>query len=381
MKKCSACAEEIQDDALKCRFCGEILVDDQWRSYCQWYARLPERQRQRELANMTEEQKQSFGAAWRLLGPLLGDSKSSPAAPAIATPSVTAHARSDGSQDKKTTTPKMIAVGCLGFIILLTAASIINSLSTGARSSPQVANTAPPSAEERTAEAKMLYERGKAALDREDYQQAEDLLSKVRRIQPDYMDLEELLSHPEIKKIAQQRRKERELSRLPSVYAKSAINVRGGPGTRNPIIRKAAAGERLRYEAKEGEWYRLGTSDDQPEWVHESTVLTESEKRIRDSADLQLLTWSWSTEYGFATAEGQVRNVSGRSLENVLAVVEWSTPSGTFITSADCLVQYNPILPGQTSPFRCSTTANPAMETASVSFQTLFGGRLVTYKE
>jgi hypothetical protein len=83
-------------------------------------------------------------------------------------------------------------------------------------------------------------------------------------------------------------------------------------------------------------------------------------------------------EHGYYTVTGQVKNVSNAPLKNVAAVAMWFDKSGEFIKSDDALIDYNPILPGQTSPFKTMSTGNPAMSRFRVEFKTLFGGTLAT---
>lgn len=57
------------------------------------------------------------------------------------------------------------------------------------------------------------------------------------------------------------------------VYARTTCNIRSGPGTNYPVIRKAANGETLEYVSLEGNWYRLKVPQDKPqEWIHKSVV-------------------------------------------------------------------------------------------------------------
>ena len=56
--------------------------------------------------------------------------------------------------------------------------------------------------------------------------------------------------------------------------------------------------------------------------------------------------------------------------------MSWFTKNGSFITSQSTLIEYNPILGGQTSPWKVMAKHNPAMAEARVEFKQMFGGTL-----
>ena len=102
----------------------------------------------------------------------------------------------------------------------------------------------------------------------------------------------------------------------------------------------------------------------------------KTESPVSLDPQLELVRFNWRIEYGYAILEGQVRNISSRALHNVAAVASFYDTSGGFIASADALIDYNPILPGQTSPFKVMRTENPAMKKAGVEFKYLMGGTI-----
>lgn len=74
--------------------------------------------------------------------------------------------------------------------------------------------------------------------------------------------------------------------------------------------------------------------------------------------------------------EGQVRNITDKSLKSIQVVVQWFDKNGNFVTSDEALIEYNPILPGQTSPFEVLSSYNQKWQ----NFQFLlknFGDRLL----
>jgi len=95
---------------------------------------------------------------------------------------------------------------------------------------------------------------------------------------------------------------------------------------------------------------------------------------------LEVQSWRCEKEYSYIFVRGEVKNIASQPLKNILAVGEFRTKSGELVKSETALLEYNPILAGQTSPFRAGGTDNPQIANCRVSFKYLFGGT-VEYTE
>jgi Tfp pilus assembly protein PilN len=95
---------------------------------------------------------------------------------------------------------------------------------------------------------------------------------------------------------------------------------------------------------------------------------------IPATPQLELLSCVGRRESGFITVEGQVKNISAKNLDDVVAVVSFYDGGGGFITSDYALIAYQPIGSGQTSPFQVVTSDNPVIVGYDISFTDgLFG--------
>jgi len=93
---------------------------------------------------------------------------------------------------------------------------------------------------------------------------------------------------------------------------------------------------------------------------------------------LELITYNCYAQYDFFHIEGQVKNISDKPLDGVMVVGTAYTETQEFVKSEDALIDYNPILVGQTSPFEIIMTGNPAIARCNIDFKELFGGTIPT---
>lgn len=103
-----------------------------------------------------------------------------------------------------------------------------------------------------------------------------------------------------------------------------------------------------------------------------------TERSATSEPKLEVQSFRVYQQYGYAHIDGLVKNISAESMDAVVAVAEFYASDGTFVKSADALIEYNPILAGQSSPFEVLTTDNPAITEGKISFKEFWGGTIPT---
>jgi hypothetical protein len=130
LKNCPFCAEQIQDEAVKCRHCGEALDTPaaKWRIYRKKFEAMPPDERAREWARLTPSQQQLL-------------TKGGPATiPAATTPAAVA------TRTKSKLTPLWIGIGIGSGVAALFGLGLLGQLltiETERRGQPQAAQSTP----------------------------------------------------------------------------------------------------------------------------------------------------------------------------------------------------------------------------------------------
>lgn len=92
-----------------------------------------------------------------------------------------------------------------------------------------------------------------------------------------------------------------------------------------------------------------------------------------DIRPLELLSRKCGKENINVYIVGEVKNISPESMEKVMAVAMFRTKDGALVKSEEAIIHSNPILPGQTSPFKVGGTDDPAITDCYLSFKNQVG--------
>lgn len=98
--------------------------------------------------------------------------------------------------------------------------------------------------------------------------------------------------------------------------------------------------------------------------------------RAEAKPKLRVNSWRCYTEHGYWHVAGTVTNITSSNLDKVTAVATFETKEGQFVKTDDAMIDYQPIMPGQTSPFDVITTGNPSIWQCRLAFKHLFGAAI-----
>ncbi len=115
-------------------------------------------------------------------------------------------------------------------------------------------------------------------------------------------------------------------------------------------------------------------------WARAEKLQQSSPQGRNRSEKLDLLSSSSSRRASYIVVEGEIKNISAEPLDNVDAVATFYDDTGKFVTSDSALIEYRPLLAGQTSPFKVAARWNPAISKWKVDFKYFNGAKIPTRK-
>lgn len=83
-------------------------------------------------------------------------------------------------------------------------------------------------------------------------------------------------------------------------------------------------------------------------------------------------------ESDYDVVTGEITNMGNDKLDNVEATTTFYDSSGNVVKTTDALIDFNPLMPGQTSPYKTMETDNPLIKTEKTEFHSM-GGPLIPY--
>ena len=148
-----------------------------------------------------------------------------------------------------------------------------------------------------------------------------------------------------------------------------------------PVMGRMAINSREHERRVEEANNRVEASQEEMQKAMDNVVGTVESSRSAPKLEVQSWKWNKDSE-SYIQIVGEVKNTSTYSLDGIIAVASFRDEKGDIITSDDALIDFQPILPGQTSPFKVIATYNPAMKKANIDFKEAGGGTIAfTFKE
>lgn len=102
-------------------------------------------------------------------------------------------------------------------------------------------------------------------------------------------------------------------------------------------------------------------------------------KAARAGSLLELTSFSWSRGNGYITAEGMVKNITDQKLGHIQALFIGDTKSGQMVSYEDSFIEFDPLMPGQSSPFKVMLQDNPMIATGYMKFKFFGDEEIPTY--